>query len=234
MKASSWTAWLLSLACLGMAPLAQAQFAVIDVASVTQLIQQMQTLEQQLSTARSQLGQAQAEYQSITGNRGMQSLLPGIERNYLPTSLSGLQGTLGAGSPGALGSSVRSALAAGAVLSDAQLRTLSPQAQAQLVARRQDAALMSGVTQQALLNSSGRFEQLQQLIDTIGQASDQKAALDLQARISAEAGMLQNESTKLQVLFQTVRAQQAAAQQQQREQIVAGHGQFSGRFEPQP
>ena len=41
-------------------------------------------LEQQLATARSQLAQAQAQFQSTTGSRGMQSLLGGTVRNYLP------------------------------------------------------------------------------------------------------------------------------------------------------
>src|SRR5580658_10432718 len=64
---------------------AQAQFAVIDVASIAQLVQEVQQLEQQVATARSQLAQAQSEYAAITGNRGMQLLLSGTNRNYLPT-----------------------------------------------------------------------------------------------------------------------------------------------------
>ena len=56
-------------------PPAHAQFAVIDVASLTQLVSQVQTLEQQLATARGQLTQAQASYQSMTGSRGMEQLL---------------------------------------------------------------------------------------------------------------------------------------------------------------
>ena len=43
---------------------AHAQFAVIDVASVAQLIQQAQTLAAQLEAARGQLAQAQAQYQA--------------------------------------------------------------------------------------------------------------------------------------------------------------------------
>ena len=72
------------VALAGSVPAAHAQFAVIDVASVTQLISEVQTLEQQLATARSQLAQAQQEYQAMTGGRGMQQLLSGTVRNYLP------------------------------------------------------------------------------------------------------------------------------------------------------
>jgi len=56
---------------LATTPMAQAQFAVIDVASLTQLMSQLRTLEQQVATARNQLTQAQAEYQAITGARSM-------------------------------------------------------------------------------------------------------------------------------------------------------------------
>jgi hypothetical protein len=65
---------------------ALAQFAVIDVASIAQLVQECETLQQQLSTAENQLNQARSEYAAITGNRGMQLLLSGTQRNYLPTN----------------------------------------------------------------------------------------------------------------------------------------------------
>jgi len=58
--------------------------------------------------------------------------------------------------------------------------------------------------------------------------------LDLQARINAELGMLQNEQTKVQVLSQAMQAQEAAGRQQQREQVIAAHGHFADRFQPVP
>jgi type IV secretion system protein VirB5 len=129
---------------------------------------------------------------------------------------------------------VRAALLAESALSNAQLAALPPQGVTQLQSRRQSAALLLGLTHEALANASGRFAALQQLIDAIGHASDPKAALDLQARISAEAGMLQNEGTKLQVLFQTVHADEQADTQRTRELTIAGHGAFAGRFQPHP
>src|SRR5271170_698483 len=73
-------------------PAAHAQFAVIDVASVAQLLSEVQTLGQQVETARNQLAQAESEYRSITGGRGMQQLLAGTPRNYLPPNWAALQG----------------------------------------------------------------------------------------------------------------------------------------------
>jgi len=75
---------------------------------------------------------------------------------------------------------------------------------------------------------------VQQLIDAIAQAPDQKAILELQARVDAEQGMLQNEQTKQQVLYQGVQAQDWANAQRMRELAVAGHGEFQNRFQPQP
>jgi len=79
-----------------------------------------------------------------------------------------------------------------------------------------------------------RFASLQQLVDAITRAGDQKAALDLQARIGAETGMLQNEQTKLQVLYQSLQAEQWANEQRSRELAVAAYGQFATRFQPRP
>src|SRR5439155_200887 len=114
------------------------------------------------------------------------------------------------------------ALAGVSVLSPAQVAALSPQAAAQLRAQRQSAALLEALTHEALANSSSRFAAIQQLIDAIARAGDQKAILDLQARIAAEVGMLQNEQTKLQALYQSAEAQQWANAQRLGELTLAG------------
>jgi len=236
MNRNAFRSLLSSVLLVSAAPLAHAQFAVIDVASLTQLITEVQTLEQQLDTARNELTQAQAEFQAITGDRGMERLLPGVTRNYLPPDWTTVQHLIqpgGAGFPAVAGG-VQVALSADSVLSAAQLAALAPSASAQLQAQRQAAALLQGLTHSALANSSDRFAALQQLIDAIGQAADQKAALDLQARIAAEAGMLQNEHTKLDVLYQTLQAEQWASTQHGRELALAGHGTFVSRWQPHP
>jgi type IV secretion system protein VirB5 len=215
---------------------ARAQFAVIDVASVAQLVQQVQTLAQQLEAARAQVAQAQAQYQSITGSRGMQLLLNGTVRNYLPTQWLQLSSVMqgSAGSYGTLSANMQNNLQANAVLSAQQLASLSSDERAQIASARQSAALLQALSQDELSNVSGRFGAIQQLIDAIPSATDQKGILELQARINAEQGMLQNEQTKLQVLYQTAVGQQWATRQREREQVIAGHGQFATRFEPSP
>lgn len=215
---------------------AQAQFAVIDVASVTQLIQQVQTLNQQLEAARQQISQAQTLYQLTTGGRGMDQLLSGVTRNYLPDNWAQLTAAQQGASSGygALAFDINAAVAGNAILSAAQLAALPNDAQARIETSRRAVALLQGLTQQALANSSARFASLQGLIGAIPSATDQKGILDLQARINAEQGMLENEQTKLQILYQAARSQSLAASQREREQIVAGQGHFATRFEPSP
>src|SRR6516165_8564503 len=231
---SAWFAVALTLV-LGVAPAARAQFAVIDVASLSQLISEVQVLEQQLATARGELTQAQTEYQSITGARGMGGLLAGTVRNYLPADWATVLGALqGSTHYPRFAADLQRSLNTVGVLSSQQLAALSPVASAQLQAWRQTVALLQSLSHESLANSSGRFAAVQQLIDTIAHASDQKAILELQARINGEQDMLQNEQTKLQALHQGVQAQDLANAQRVRELTIAGHGQFERRFRPQP
>jgi type IV secretion system protein VirB5 len=225
----------LTLALLFLVPAAHAQFAVIDVAALTQLVSELQTLEQQLATARNQLSQAQTEYQSITGPRGMQQLLSGTTRNYLPPDWASVQAALhGAGAFPSLSADLQTALRSAAVLSPQQLATLSPTAVSQLQSARASAALQQSLSHEALANASSRFAAIQQLIDAIARAPDQKAVLELQTRIAAEVGMLQNENTKLQTMFQSVQAQAWSDAQRERELDIAAHGTFAIRFRPHP
>ena len=225
----------LVLMCAAAAP-ASAQWAVVDAPAIIQLIQEVKEMEQEVQTAESQLNQAKQALATMTGDRGMELLLSGITRNYLPSNWSQLAGAMtGTGSGSSvLAASVRAAIGSNAVLTPQQLAGLSPANQQQIAAARQANALQQSLAQAALTNSSARFASIQSLISAISMASDQKGILDLQARISAELGMLQNEQTKLQVLHQTTDAQSAVLAQQERERIIAAQGNFDTRFQPTP
>ena len=218
--------WVSVLVCAVLAPTASAQFAVVDIGAIAQLVQQIQTMTQQLSTMQAHLQQAKQQYESLTGDRGMQHLLEGTVRNYLPADWTQLQGAVNqtAGGFPALTTAIQATMRANAVLTDVQLASLSVAERTHLMAARQSAAMLQATTQQALAVTSARFAAIQQLIAAIARAKDAKAVLDLQARISAEQGMLENDQTKLQVLYQGAQAQQWALQQRAREQAVADIG----------
>jgi type IV secretion system protein VirB5 len=169
-----------ALSILVLAPAARAQWAVVDVGAIAQLVKQVATLEQQLTTARNQLNQTQLEFQSMTGGRGMDTLLAGTVRNYLPPDWATLNASLTrpSGTYGAFGQGINAQMASNAVLTPQQ----------------------------------------------VGRAQDQKATLDLQARISVEETMLQNEQIKLHSLYQIAQAQEWARRQRVREQAVADIG----------
>jgi type IV secretion system protein VirB5 len=216
---------------------ARAQWAVVDAPAIAQLIQEVQAMQQQLATARLQLQSAEESFHAITGDRGMSLLQTDSSPNYLPsawTQLAGLSEARSGGGYAGLSAQVQTLVAANAVLSSQRVSALSTTEQQYLQATRQWSAIRLALAETALTNSSARFAHIQSLISSISSAGDQKAILDLQARISGELGMLQNEQTKLQVLESSTSAEQGALRQQAREQIVAGHGRFDSRFRPQP
>jgi type IV secretion system protein VirB5 len=214
---------------LGFTPLAHAQWAVVDVGAIAQLVQQANTLRQQLETTRDQLQQTRETLDSMRGGRGMERLLTGTARNYLPPDWQQLAAVLDQANAryGALAADLQRLISANAILTPQQVAGLSAAERSQLEAARRSAAMLQVLTREALSTTSRRFDSIQQLIDAIPQARDQKAILDLQARIQAEQGMLQNESTKLGVLYQTAQAEEWARKQRIHEQAIASIGSLS-------
>lgn len=226
--------WCLELLCvvpflsLATAPAAHAQWAVIDVGAITQLVQEVATMRQELTTAQQELSQARRQYAAMTGNRGMDQLLSGQNRNYLPADWAELNAVL-QGSGGAyesLAASMQGLIASNAILTSQEVATLSPTEQAQLQADRSSTAFLQAMAEQALATTSARFQSLQQLIAAIPQATDEKASLDLQARISAEETMLQNDQIKMGVLYQLAHAQSQDNDERAREQAIADIGSY--------
>ena len=198
---------------------ARAQFAVIDVGAITQLILEVQQLEQALQVAQATLGQAQQAYAAITGGRGMQNLLAGLIRNYLPTNWNQLLS-----GAGALGADVAATIERNAILTPDITGTFSAGETAALKARRSATALNEALARQELANVSERFNSIQLLINAIPTATDEKGIEDLQARIQAEQGMLQNETSKLHVLYQAAQSQAQTARQRADEQAIQDIG----------
>lgn len=208
------------------APVVRAQWAVIDVGAIAQLIEQVAAMYQQLETARNTLRQAEQQYRAMTGGRGMDRLLSGTDRNYLPATWAQLEAAVqrADGAYRALGTRLQAIVNDNALLSEERVAALSPMEREQLNAARRTAAMFQATSRQALETTSGRFQALQQLVDAIPAAQDQKAILDLQARIAAEQAMLANEQAKLNVLQQVAQAEELARKQRLREQALADIG----------
>jgi type IV secretion system protein VirB5 len=220
------TSALICVLALAAAPQAQAVWPVVDIRAITQMASQLRTLQNQLATARDQLAQARDTYGSLTGTRGMQQLLSDVTHNALPIDYQQLTDVLNnaRATYSALGTRVQELISQNTSLTDAQLSRLNP-AQRDLVQEgRRNAAGLAAVTEQVLADSSARFSDLQQLITAIGSATDPKAILDLQARVQAESTMLQNESTKLNAIYQRQSAAADLRQLKIREQGIEDAG----------
>jgi type IV secretion system protein VirB5 len=236
MKAMNWV-WGMIVGCLMAMPSAHAQWAVIDVAAIQQLVVQVNYWKQQVVGMQNQLNQLKQTHSALTGDRGMELLLPtnDVQRNYLPKDwaemLKVLDGT--SAQYGALTAAVTAAMDARAVLNDARLASLSEVERESVLRARQSASAAAVTAQRAYANAGQRFAALQSLVNAIGNAPDAKAIADLQGRIAAEEAMLDNEQAKLATLAQATQAEQWAQAAQLREAAIAGHGEFDKRFHPQ-
>jgi type IV secretion system protein VirB5 len=221
-----------------MATPADAMVPVIDVAALTQLIQEVLAWIEQLRSMEMQLTQLKQTYASTTGLRGMEQLLrlSPAARNYLPPDWNSLEAALTGGAMGnpVLASAIRTQVAVNAVLSPTDVTRLSARLQALLASEREAVAGSQTLTRLAYAQASDRFGSLETLIDKIGATPDAKAIAELQGRIGAEQAMLANEGVKLAALAQMSVAESAARDQIRREQVVASHGSFANRFQPTP
>jgi len=224
----SKTRWMLvcSVVLLISSPAANAQWAVVDVGAIAQLVQQLATMRDQLETTRDQLEEARRQFEAITGPRGMERLLEGTVRNYLPPDWAELEAAVrnASGNYGQLAAEIQAAIEVNAVFNAEQLAALSEEERDHVQAARRSAATLQATARQALQTTSSRFAAIQELIDAIPRAEDQKAILDLQARIAAEEGMLTNEQTKLNVLYQVMQSEEWSRRQRAREHAVTNVG----------
>jgi type IV secretion system protein VirB5 len=220
------------------APSAQAMYPVIDVAAITQLLQQINYWKQQIGAMSNQLNQLKQTHATLTGSRGMQSLLnlSDQQRNYLPRDWAEMSRVLAGQSVqyGQLANATAGLVASQAVLTPQQLGRLDIKERENIVAARQAAAGLAVTTREAYTQASERFASLSQLIQALGGATDAKAALDLQGRIAAEQAMLENEQAKLTLLAQAAQADRLLQAERLRELAMAGHGDFATRLHPQP
>jgi type IV secretion system protein VirB5 len=214
------------LAAFGTVRPAHAQWVVIDPTSLTQELIQVQQVAQEITLAEKTLNQVEQAYNSTTGNRGMQNLLSGVNRNYLPTNWTQLTGAMGGGGGayGALGSDITSTVTRNAILTPSQTAQLSGTELDSLTQRRQSVALLEALARAALSTNSNRFSSLQGLINAIPTANDQKGMLELHARVGAEHAMLQTEQTKLETLYKAAQVAAETERERSDEKAIADIG----------
>lgn len=215
--------------CLLPMRLYAAGIPVVDAAAIAQdatnFAKQMIEMANQLNTLKSQLDQQLKQYQSMTGDRGMGQLLDGQVRNYLPDDWQTVMDLLDSPSGyDSLSSNIKRYIDENKIISDGDMQSMPQKTRILLEKKRKLYALNKSLSTEAYNKSSERVKLLQQLTDKIGASGDQKAILDLQARIQSEQTQLTNEATKLQSLSQQLVNEERNFRLQSQEYLINSGG----------
>lgn len=173
-------------------------------------------MKQQYDQLQQQTQQMQQQYQSITGSRGLGTIMnnPAL-RNYLPDDWKGVYDKVKQGGYSGLSGTAQGIYNQNKIfdscanLTDEQ-RTAC---EASAVKGSQD----KGFALDAYDAANGRMGQIDQLMGQINQTQDPKAIAELQARMAAEQANIQNEQTKLQLYSMVAAAEEKVQAQRQRE-----------------
>lgn len=202
---------------------------VVDSAAIAQdaanFAKQMIEMANQLNTLKSQLDQQLKQYASMTGDRGMGQLLDGQTRNYLPDDWNTVMKLLDnpSGYDG-MSSNIQRYMNENKVITDNEMKDMPKRTQLLLDKKRKLYALNKSMSVEVYNKASTRVALLQQLTNKIGASTDQKAILDLQARIQSEQIQLANESAKLQALSQQLINEERNLQLQAQEYLINSGG----------
>jgi type IV secretion system protein VirB5 len=183
---------------------AHAQMAVFDASSYLQIVKQLQEAKAQLD----QLQQTHASFNKLTSMGDIASLLNSPQiRNALPRDFSSVQAALSG--QGGNASAYRDQDVA---------YTPSSGAYAAEVQRIQgNNAGSKSVAEQMYNAASQRIAGIEQLRGQIGQSSDPKSTMDLQARLGVEQAAAQQDIVRMQSLAMLGQAQARVEEQRKAE-----------------
>lgn len=198
----------------------------IDLAAIAQAVLQVQAWGQQYQQMTQQVQQMQQQLDGVTGGRGMSSLLNDPEyqnaRRTLPPDAQQVLGLANGGSYGNLAGSISSIKRAASSLDSRSFN--SPTAASQWDADLNQAATNQALSMQAYSDAAPRLQNIEDLMARISQTQDPKAIAELQARMSAEQAIIQNEQNRIQALAMLVSSQQQMAQLKVREVSIRSAG----------
>lgn len=210
---------------------ANAGIPVIDVANLANSLQQVIAWGQQytqmvdqISTARQQYTQLQSTYNSMTGNRGLGTLLNGAvdqaARRYLPADGAQIgqlvNGVTGYGGLQATINSYRSRVTS----MPSNTYRVGSEERRVFDARINSMATQQAIGESAFTSTSQRTSDLENMISTIGVADDPKAIAEVNARIAAQQALIANEATRLQALSYMQQLEQQKNDQAARETVA--------------
>jgi len=188
---------------------------VIDIANLVQTIQQVMNDITKIENQVEQVRQLQGQLASINGVRNLGAVFNSAAlSNYVPANAFNALNALDASGYGGLTPTARTLRDVGMVYNCLNVTGAARTAcQATLAQPYQQKALL----QDAMRAASGRLAQINSLMAQTNATNDQKAVLEIQARIGAENAMLAHEMSQVQMLVGMADSEERIARSRDRE-----------------
>ncbi len=188
---------------------------VIDAANLVQTVQQVVNDITKINNQVQQISQLQNQLASMNGIRGLGTILDNpLLRNYVPAQAYTLVNAVDTSGYAGLGSTAKALRDAAMVYNCGDLEGAARTAcQAALAQPYQQ----KGLLQDAMNAAASRLSQIGSLMGQVDATSDQKAVLEIQARIGAENALLAHEMTQIQMLQGMADAEERIARSRDRE-----------------
>ena len=188
---------------------------VIDIANLIQTIQQVMNDITKIENQVEQIRQLQSQVASINGVRNLGNVFNNAGlNNYVPANAFTVVNAIDASGYAGLTATAKSLRddgmvyncldRAGAARTSCQATLAQPYQQ-------------KGLLQDAMRAASGRLAQINSLMGQINATSDQKAVLEIQARIGAENALLAHEMSQVQMLVGMGDSEERIARSRDRE-----------------
>jgi len=188
---------------------------VIDIANLIQTIQQVMNDITKIENQVEQIRQLESQVTSMNGVRNLGTVFnsAGLS-NYVPANAFALVNAVDSSGYGGLTATGKSLRDAGMVYNCLDLAgPARTSCQASLAQPYQQ----KGLLQDAMRAASGRLAQINSLMGQINATSDQKAVLEIQARIGAENALLAHEMSQVQMLVGMADSEERIARSRDRE-----------------
>ena len=188
---------------------------VIDVANLIQTIQQVMDGITQINNQVQQITQLQTQISSINGMRNLGNILNNpMLKNYVPAEAYTYLNAVNTSGYSGLNATAKSLRDAGMVYN---CMDLAGAARTDCQAALAQPYQQKGLLQDAMKSAAGRLTQINSLMDQINGTSDQKAVLEIQARIGAENALLAHEVSQVQMLQGMADSEERIARSRERE-----------------
>jgi type IV secretion system protein VirB5 len=188
---------------------------VIDIANLTQTIMQVMNDITEIENQVQQISQLQSQVNSINGTRNLGNVFnsPTLQ-NYVPPDAYIALNAVNASGYAGLTPTARALRDTGMVYNCMELAGATrTSCQATLAQPYQH----KGLLQDAMTAAAGRLSQIRALMNQVDATGDQKAVLEIQARIGAENAMLAHEMSQIQMLHGMADSEERIARSRDRE-----------------